>query len=326
MAELPINYMKLDIEDVKKANLLKHFETSETEYERLEINHPLSDAKLTVQLNGACITSWKPADEAENVFFVSKKAVKNQLKKSVRGGVPLVFPQFGPGPLPQHGFARTSKWILKEAFHQNEHKQQDDGHAVPPHTTVVLQLSQSADTLELWPHDFELCYVISLFETSLLCRLSVANTGSEPFAFQALLHNYFAVAALSDAAVHLPSAQALPCYDKVTQTDTVLPVTQPGLIEVGFDGSEKDCVAKGASSQTVIHTGKGHNIQMTTTHFPDLVLWNIGGEKVKGMADMDDSEYEQYICAEPGHVGSHVTLRPGQAWYGQMLLTATPDV
>jgi len=30
--------------------------------------------------------------------------------KAIRGGIPIVFPQFGGGPLPQHGFARNRKW------------------------------------------------------------------------------------------------------------------------------------------------------------------------------------------------------------------------
>jgi glucose-6-phosphate 1-epimerase len=34
--------------------------------------------------------------------------------RPVRGGIPLCFPRFGPGPapLPQHGFARSSTWKL----------------------------------------------------------------------------------------------------------------------------------------------------------------------------------------------------------------------
>ena len=38
-----------------------------------------------------------------------------QAGKGIRGGVPVVFPRFGPDPtgaLPQHGFARTSVWTV----------------------------------------------------------------------------------------------------------------------------------------------------------------------------------------------------------------------
>lgn len=48
-------------------------------------------------------------DEHDNeILFMSTEA--NYVK--IRGGVPVVFPQFGPGELPQHGFARESdEWV-----------------------------------------------------------------------------------------------------------------------------------------------------------------------------------------------------------------------
>lgn len=46
------------------------------------------------------------------VNICSEKAVFDN-KKAIRGGIPLVFPNFGPWDLgPQHGFARISMWTL----------------------------------------------------------------------------------------------------------------------------------------------------------------------------------------------------------------------
>ena len=51
-------------------------------------------------------------------LFVSKRSVFDG-KKAIRGGVPFVFPIFGPSTvMPQHGFARISRFEceLREGF------------------------------------------------------------------------------------------------------------------------------------------------------------------------------------------------------------------
>ena len=59
----------------------------------------------------------------------------------------LIFPQFGPdGPLPNHGFARTSSWTFDGA---------DDGRA-------VFSLEDSEATQKLWDHNFQLRLIVSL--------------------------------------------------------------------------------------------------------------------------------------------------------------------
>ena len=49
-------------------------------------------------------------------LFVSKRSVFDG-KKAIRGGVPFVFPIFGPSSvMPQHGFARISRLKYKLEF------------------------------------------------------------------------------------------------------------------------------------------------------------------------------------------------------------------
>jgi glucose-6-phosphate 1-epimerase len=40
--------------------------------------------------------------DGKEKLFLSSKAILNGTK-AIRGGIPLVFPQFGPGVLQQHG-------------------------------------------------------------------------------------------------------------------------------------------------------------------------------------------------------------------------------
>ena len=61
-------------------------------------------------LYGACVTSWKQPS-GDEVLFVRPDA-KFDGSKPISGGIPHCFPQFGPGALPQHGFARNMDWSI----------------------------------------------------------------------------------------------------------------------------------------------------------------------------------------------------------------------
>jgi len=75
-----------------------------------------SSSSAEVYLLGATITSWKTGSGAGvEHLFLSSQSHFDLAKKPIRGGIPLVFPQFGPGVLPQHGFARNTLWSFDGA-------------------------------------------------------------------------------------------------------------------------------------------------------------------------------------------------------------------
>jgi glucose-6-phosphate 1-epimerase len=100
--------------------------------------------------------------------------------KAIRGGVPIVWPQFGPGPLLQHGFARIKSWQLGEK-------------SITDDVSVQLHLTHDDDTLKVWPHKFHLIVTIRLTEQSLHQELQVTNIDDHSFDFTALFHTYFNV-------------------------------------------------------------------------------------------------------------------------------------
>ena len=51
---------------------------------------------------------------------------------------------------------------------------------------LLLSLSESAATLELWPHRFRLELTVRLSAASLTMSLAATNTGPAPFDFQAI--------------------------------------------------------------------------------------------------------------------------------------------
>jgi hypothetical protein len=63
-------------------------------------------------LQGAQVTAWQPPGERP-ILFTSPNAVFAP-GKAVRGGIPIIFPWFGPNrrapSAPQHGIARIATW------------------------------------------------------------------------------------------------------------------------------------------------------------------------------------------------------------------------
>ena len=71
-----------------------------------------SGAICRVSLWGGHVLSYDDAS-GKSLLFMSSKTVSDG-SKPWRGGIPVIFPQFGSGKLIQHGFARRMKWTLCE--------------------------------------------------------------------------------------------------------------------------------------------------------------------------------------------------------------------
>src|SRR5256885_743609 len=77
----------------------------------LEIITPWSTAGIYLQ--GAHVTHFSKKDESPLLFL--SQCSRFAENEPIRGGIPVIFPWFGPREgLPQHGFARLKTWELKE--------------------------------------------------------------------------------------------------------------------------------------------------------------------------------------------------------------------
>lgn len=153
---------------------------------------------LEILLHGATIISWKDAVGAEKLFLSS--AAITDGSKAVRGGIPLVFPVFGTAPdhqetakLPQHGFARTSRWeFLGKSTSEGSGGKDGDDNSVK----LDFGLSQSnvdEKAKEAWPYAFGLIYSVTLGREGLTTSIVVRNEGEKAWEFQVLLHSYLRV-------------------------------------------------------------------------------------------------------------------------------------
>lgn len=155
-----------------------------------------SGDSVQVYLYGATVTSWKTSDGVERLFLSTAAVLDGS--KPIRGGIPLVFPVFGPPPkdhqtgqLPQHGFARNSNWeFLGSSSSENTSTKADD--------SVKLDFGLSSamlaeDTKKKWPLEFGLVYSVTLSKGKLEVQLHVQNKDEKAFDFQVLFHSYFTV-------------------------------------------------------------------------------------------------------------------------------------
>ena len=60
----------------------------------IELKNKYGKASVVINPFGGTVTSWIVEDEQQ--LFVSSKAILDR-SKAIRGGIPLVYPQFGPG-------------------------------------------------------------------------------------------------------------------------------------------------------------------------------------------------------------------------------------
>ena len=56
---------------------------------------------------------------------------------------------------------------------------------------VVMELTESAYTMDMWPHAFKLQYAVTLEDDRLAPDFCVTNTDSKPLSFAGALHTYW---------------------------------------------------------------------------------------------------------------------------------------
>jgi len=254
-------------------------------------------ASAIVTLQGAHLVSWIPAGGGESIFVSERSAF--EAGRAIRGGVPVVFPQFAErGPLAHHGFARTQPWRFEG---------ERGGRA-------VFVLESSAETLRLWPHAFALELAIELGGARLGMELRVRNAGSAAFPFNAALHTYLLV---SDSAnVRLEGLQGARYVDR----DAAAPGVET---REGIDASQPiDRVYLGARPETRL-VDADREIAIAQAGFPDTVVWNPGRERTAAMADMQPEGFRRMLCVEAAAFESPIVLPAGGAWTGSQAIAVS---
>lgn len=257
-------------------------------------------ARAEIYAHGAQLTSWRPADEDRDRLYLSRRA-EFDADKAVRGGVPVIFPQFAAqGPLPKHGFARSARWAPVE-------RRDNDARA-------VLHLDRTLATHPLWPYVYDSELSVELQARSLSLRLTVRNTGTDAFAFTAALHSYFAVDDIAGASVH--GLQGLRYRDSAGGGE----IMEQRAAALRFDG-EVDRIYFDVPPVVELREPQ-RRLRLRSPGFRDCVVWNPGEAKAAALTDLDAGGFRRFVCIEAAAIGTPIRLEPGAAWEGAQIFEA----
>lgn len=270
------------------------FSVGENGLPKVQIENVL--AKAEVYLHGGHITAFQPKG-CDEVLWMSPLA-QFQHGKAIRGGVPVIWPWFGPHPTdsnkPQHGFARTAEWqvISTEALANGS-------------TQLKLQLADDASMRALWPHAFELSLAITI-GSELRVELTSRNTGEQTFIACGALHSYFSVSDVAGIFV-----EGLGGCEYIDQLDGNQIKQQSGNVCIT---QEVDRIYVNTEQTCVIHDAAlSRKIQIQKTGSRSTVVWNPWIEKARAMGDFSDDGYQNMLCIETANAaGDLVQLAPGE--------------
>jgi glucose-6-phosphate 1-epimerase len=256
--------------------------------------------------------------------------------------VPQVFGPPAPdhaatSKLPQHGFARISRWefLGKSTSESSASTSKDGGDSSVKLDFGLSPSNLSEETKALWPFEFGLIYSVTLGKDSLITTLVVRNEGEEAWEFKTLLHTYFKIKVISsppskdDANTPLQDISSLSVtglekseyIDKVsvpisTKESPAGPVTISGRTDRVYDpkGEPSDPV-------TILEGGK-KKFSIVRDNMGQVVVWNPWTE-CTSMGDFAPATgYKEMICVEAGAVKDWQRLEAGETWEGGQIITA----
>jgi glucose-6-phosphate 1-epimerase len=252
-------------------------------------------ASGTVYLYGAHVTDWTPIGQPPVLYTSSRSRFERGMP--IRGGVPIVFPWFGPcagglaGPL--HGFARISEWDVEDA------QLRSDG-AVE----LTMVLAPNAASRELGYDRFQLRFRVGL-GSSLEMEMEVHNRSDEPLRFEEALHTYFSVADVRQ--IVLTGLEGTTCIDR-----TAASARRESQEPIRFT-RETDQAHIDTPSTCELHDPEwDRTIVIEKTGSQTTVVWNPWIEKNRNLADMAPDDWQTMCCVETANaLENAVVLPPG---------------
>lgn len=244
----------------------------------------------------------------EEHIFVSSKAIFDN-KKAIRGGIPIVFPNFGPWEYgPQHGFARIRTWQLTQPPTKDS----------TGNVAATFTLEDNEETRKMWNYRFKLTYKVTLLEKALRMEFTVENTGTEEFAFTCLLHTYFRVPDITTVIVS--SLKGVTFIDKVKDDAKEIEQRDQVTIQENVDRIYIDTPTEHA----IGNTAGGRTLLLQKSNLADTVVWNPWQEKAAAMGDLGNDDYLTMVCVEAGSVATPQTVAPSERFQaGQTFVIAS---
>lgn len=255
---------------------------------------------------GGIITRWRINDR--EILYLDEERYADPTK-TVRGGVPILFPICGDLPedtfnyqgesyeLVQHGFGRRRPWNVAQTNTNNC-------------ASITITLESDQETLAVYPFEFAITYTYELQGNSLKIIQTYTNHSDVKMPFSAGFHPYFQVGDKQQLEVDIPGSEY---SDNVSKA-----------VAVPFSGKfdyQQDEIDAAFTSITANYTSfsdrdKGRKITLRySDFFSTLVFWTVKGK--------------DFICLEPWsaprnsiNTGEQLTIiNPGASCKAELEMT-----
>lgn len=258
-----------------------------------------SHATASISLQGGHVMSWQPKSAAQPVVWLSKLA-KLAPGKSIRGGVPVCWPWFGPheteSGFPGHGYARTVPWAVTRT-----------GSLADGATQITLELINSDQTRAMWEHPCKLSLEVTVGQT-LKLALTTSNLGDDEFVIGEALHTYLQIGDIAHTRVlGLEECEFL---DKAG-TGSGLRRRQEGPVTFT---AETDRIYVNTTADCVIEDLQlARRIRIAKSGSHSTVVWTPWTEKADRMGDFGPNGWRSMVCVESANALENVVTVPGHA-------------
>ena len=249
-----------------------------------------------VALLGGAVLSYRPTGIGEVLFRPAKRDGEYNRGDGFHGGVPVCWPMFGnrfSKELPQHGFARKLVFEVRGSEYSEEK------------TEITLGLASDAETMKLWPHEFDLELKITV-SMKLNLTLTTTNTGKAPLEFSCGFHPYFRVRERDLATVK--GLDGCDFVNGITGGDE----RQTGDLRMDH-GTDHIFALKSAPKHelALVDEGLGRAIAVVSAGNDRAVVWNPDTAYV--VDDHTPEDWRKFVCVEPvSDWPGGRTLAPGE--------------
>jgi len=265
------------------------------------ITNPRDGSKATVHSQGGHVVSWVGTDGDERLYM--SPAHKFAQNKAIRGGAPIIFPQFSDmGNGPAHGVARARQW-----------KRIDDG-SIAGQGVFAFKLAKDDKQFPNAASVLTLTVTVSDGELSLAARVS-ATTDTIDKDFGLLFHTYFAVSDVN--AVRIEGFEGKKYANGLKKRIAETSPADYNSLKAVVDS----IYYKNRDPIRVVDEGLGRTLVISgSATIPDVVLWNPGAETIGKFGDLPQPDgYKKFICVEHGAVGPRAPFPSSptaQPWEG----------
>lgn len=252
-----------------------------------EMHNDLGEASIALQ--GAHVLGFRARGQKPLIWMSDEASYAPG--KSLRGGVPVCWPWFGPhatdSSLPGHGPARTVDW-----------KPVASGTLENGATGISFELVETEKTRQQCAHPLRVQLHVTV-GCSIKLEMETTNLGDTPFTLGEALHTYFLVGDVRKVSVEgLHNCEYI---DKMDGGNCLRQFGSLGICE------ETDRIYLGTGNLAeIIDPSMGRKIVIKSSGSASMVVWNPWEKTAAKMGDLGPSGYLKMLCVETTNAAADV--------------------